>query len=374
MRSVLLLLLSFTLPQAPPRHPSLKLSDSDMEIPKLWVYDPGYGNGAAAGIPNVVGASVTCSPSQALGLYYDGGSTSVTCIDTTTVPAAANPPAAPTGTNVTTYPWAFDAGFPPVQSTIDSFWSTQMPVGLFAPLYLIGPNQNWDVQCHWTQGWGTNTVLQYRAGSAPQTVGSLNSNAFATTNLYSRSRVNTYTTSGAVNLSAGVRVQANAQNAWRGNTAGAGGFLFWIRSAMQDTAANTRWAAGIFNTTSALTATTDPNVVTDAVYFGCNAGDSNLSICSNDNSGTATCAPLGASFPCTTDGAWYDYWITAPPNAAFINWGIQRIDTGVSASGQLTADLPRNTVTLNWQTWGNTGTSTASLVLGWIGACYFANL
>ena len=113
---------------------------------------------------------------------------------------------------------------------------------------------------------------------------------------------------------------------------------------------------------------------TDAIYFGCNNGDSNLSICSNDNSGTATCNTLGASFPCTTSGAWYDFWLAAAPNDSSIKYRVDRLDSAASTSGSVTSDLPRNTVQMNWQEFGDTADGGQAIVLGFFGVCFAANL
>ena len=122
-----------------------------------------------------------------------------------------------------------------------------------------------------------------------------------------------------------------------------------------------------------LTSTADPNAALDTVYFGCNAADSNLSICSNDNASTATCATLGANFPCHTSGVAYDFAFWASPNGSSIGYWIRRLVNGSEATGSVTTDLPRNTVQLGWDINVNTGSTASAVQVHNHGVCWWAN-
>lgn len=367
---LLALLLAFTPPGTTPRHYS---PPTDLGKAFIYVFDP-YVNGASGGVPNLTPKDISaCLASQAVGFSNDGGSLEAVCLSSTSQADVPTPPAAP-ASGATIFQYAVDSGFPSITATIDSFTGLLTPTGMYAPFLNYGTLSNWDVQCFWIQGWGTNTQLNYRGVSTGAAgTGSVGSPNWATTSLYTRSKAIQYSSSGAANSTAGFKSPTGLQQVWRGNSAGAGGFMVWMRASMDDTSANSRWAYGLFNTTAVLTATSDPNVATDSVYFGCNAGDTNLSICSNDNVSTATCTTLGANFPCTTDGAWYDFWFAASPNGSSIGFVINRLDSAQSAAGLVTSDLPRNTVQMNWHTWGNTGSGTTIVKLNFYGACYVGN-
>lgn len=369
------LLVGFTTISAPARHPSYS---GVFVTPAVYVFDPHVNGANPGGIPNItaITPSSACSQTQSIGIYDDGGSTGVNCIDsysgTLTVTPAA--PTTPTVVQGTSFMFAADSGFPAVSAVVDGFTGLVIPDGMFSFFGHYGATVNWDVSCALVESWGFNNIAYVPNGSlTAQTSGTVGNKSWANTSLYTRSKVVTYVTAASTNTAAFVKAPASAQlTMWRGNSAGAGGFLWWARASMDDTFANSRTAMGLFNAAS-LVATNDPNVATDSVYFGCNSGDSNLSICSNDNSGTATCNTLGASFPCTTDGAFYDFWFAAAPNGGEILWAITRLDSAAGTGGRLSADLPRNTVGLQWYTYLNTGSAATSIKLGFLGECTAAN-
>lgn len=286
------------------------------------------------------------------------------------------PPAPPTASGSTTYfYYQIDAGWPSVPTTIDSVMGLAIPVGqlgAYFPVVPGGATITWDSECFFPRAWGVTGLVGLKLqDTVPQPTGAPSSPAWATTSTITRSKEIDYQTAGSANAGGGLR--SGQFSVWRGNAAGAGGFMFWTRAGTQTTAANSRFAVGLFNTVSVLTAAADPNAGTDTVYFGCNSGDTNLSICSNDNSGTATCTTLGASYPCTTSGAYYDFWLAAKPNDSVIAYFIQRLDTAAQVSGLISSDLPRNTVQLAWQTWINTGSGSAQLKVAWDGSCTMSN-
>lgn len=219
--------------------------------------------------------------------------------------------------------------------------------------------------------WGStaySTTGSMAAGSATGTAAAV---AWASTDARTRARWIQHPAAATANTSAGYR--ANLDYMWRGNAAGLGGFYWWGSVSFSTVNTTMRAFIGLKDATAVLTATSDPNAALDTVYFGCNAADSNLSICSNDNAGTATCTTLGANFPCHTTGASYDVALWAAPNAASIGYYIRHITTGNAAQGTVSSDLPRNTVALGWDIWVNTGSTASALNLHVGGTCYIAN-
>lgn len=178
------------------------------------------------------------------------------------------------------------------------------------------------------------------------------------------------------NTNAGYR--ANVDYFWGGNDGGLGGFYWQGSFALPLTTTTTRVFAGIKDATTVMTATSDPNVTTDCAYFGCNAADSNLSVCSNDNTSTATCSTLGAGFPCHTNNSAYDiaFWQGANRNGntGTIGYWIRNILSGEQASGTLSSDLPRtDVVKMGWEFTANTGSTASAVQMHVGGSCWWAN-
>lgn len=206
------------------------------------------------------------------------------------------------------------------------------------------------------------------AGSATGTAAAV---TWASTDARTRQIWIQHPAAATANTNAGYR--ANTDYVWRGNAAGIGGWLWWGAFALPTVSSTTRVFAGLKDATAVITATSDPNAALDTVYFGCNAADSNLSICSNDNSGTATCTTLGANFPCHTNNAAYDVALWAPANGSTIGYWIRHITTGNEATGTVSSDLPRNTVQLGWDFTVNTGSNATANTIHVGGTCWLAN-
>lgn len=288
--------------------------------------------------------------------------------------AVTSPPAAPSANQVTAFVFQLNAGMAPVPSYIDNYYGVMSPQGIASIFTYYSTTTKWAPQCWLPLGWAKN--VNYLVGAdVQQQVGNVSNPSWANTSLLTRSKTRRLTAaSGAVNVNYGVKPDSATQAAWRGNGAGAGGWLFWTRFSVATVAAGLRYFVGMQNAITFMSVAVDPNTITDAVGIECQAGDSNFSICSNDNSGTATCNTLGASFPCATAGAFYDVWLSASPNSSTIEYYIERLDSAATAAGSLSSDLPRNTVQLNWEVLGNTGTGTTALAVDWMGTCVLANL
>lgn len=206
------------------------------------------------------------------------------------------------------------------------------------------------------------------AGTATGTAAAV---AWASTDARTRQVWIQHPAAATANTNAGYR--SNIDYMWRGNATDLGGFLWWGAFALSTVTATTRVFAGLKDATAIITATSDPNVTLDAVYFGCNAADSNLSICSNDNTSTATCTTLGANFPCHTNNAAYDVALWSAANGSTIGYWIRNLTSGTEATGSLSTDLPRNTVQLNWEFTANTGGTASAVNIHIGGTCWLAN-
>lgn len=211
-----------------------------------------------------------------------------------------------------------------------------------------------------------------RAATGSATGTAASPGAWASTDARTRMAWVQHPAAATANTNAGFR--SSVAMVWRGNAADLGGWYWQGSFALNAVSSTTRVFAGLRATPgTVLTATSDPNAALDTVYFGCNAADANLSICSNDATTTATCTTLGASFPCHTNTKAYDVAFWAPPNGSAIGYWIRDTVVGAEASGVLTSDLPRNTVQLGWDFNVNTGgNATANII--WVGgSCWWAN-
>lgn len=193
---------------------------------------------------------------------------------------------------------------------------------------------------------GQTTYIATGRAAAGTATGTAAAVAWAATDARTRQVWIQHPAAATANTSAGYR--ANIDYVWRGNAANIGGWFWYGSFALPLVTATTRVFVGLKDATATLTATADPSAALDTVYFGCNAADANLGICSNDNAGAATCTTLGANFPCHTNNASYDVAIWSASNGASIGYWIRHLVTGNESTGSVSTNLPRNTVQLNW--------------------------
>lgn len=259
----------------------------------------------------------------------------------------ASAPSAGTGT---TQDWAPATTVPGIPFRVDGTFGT-IPEGVLEVFGEGASGSNWQYQCGQVAQAGATTLTMTNGPAV--TAGAWSSTVtWANTSLLARIPWIRGGASGVANAT-GSLIQTGIV-AWRGNAAGAGGFIFWTRAALHlaNSAGHTRWMFGLQNLTSAWV--NEPSVVTDDVYFGADNGQTTLHICSNDNAGSATCTDLGSNYPTTTNDAIYDMWLWAPPNGSTIGWYINRLDVANTTNGTISSDLPRNTVQLTFTAEVNT--------------------
>lgn len=219
--------------------------------------------------------------------------------------------------------------------------------------------------------WASTILVPSGGATSPSTTPASTSVAWAATDAKTRAPWIGQVTAAAINTTGSVLPAAGM---WRGNAAGLGGF--WVHGATAVAGAppsGQRMFFGLATTT--ISAAADPSAALNTVGFACDTGATTLSVISNDNAGAATVAKaLGASFPCTTAGIGYDWWLWATPNASTINWAIREIVGGATDSGTISTDLPLATVFLSWLQWINTGPTTATAASLHVGpVCFVAN-
>jgi len=224
--------------------------------------------------------------------------------------------------------------------------------------------------CSLPVGFNNSTISHWGLGnnSTAGTTGlAATGQSWANTTLGRTIRVRYAATSGA---NAYVRVFQNAQGMWRGDVSGAGGFFWWASFAIGTSNSTARVFAGLRASTSVMSSGTgDPSADTNMIGFAVDSANTNLSICSNDSSGTATCNSLGASYPAKTVGALYTIYLWAPPNSSSVSYGIQRHDSANSTTGTISSDLPATTQPLGWELYNNAGSNAAAPTIDFAGQC-----
>lgn len=153
-------------------------------------------------------------------------------------------------------------------------------------------------------------------------------------------------------------VRSGALQYWRGNAAGQGGFYWSATFAFGSIGATHQAFAGLIASAANFGTSVVPSAQVRCVALGFDSGDANCQILHNDGVGTCTKIPLGASFAKNTTAAVYRVVFWCPPNASTIGYSVTRLDTGATASGTLSADLPASTDLLAWHIYQNVGGAT----------------
>lgn len=150
---------------------------------------------------------------------------------------------------------------------------------------------------------------------------------------------------------------------WFGNTALRGGFRIEFEFAIGNNA-SMRMSVGISATAAGPTMTSEPSAHTNCIMMGFDSTDTNHQIMHNDAAGTCTKIDLGASFPINATTALYRLVLTATANASTVAYAVTRIDTGATASGTLSTNLPSNTTFMYWNmSVGNAAQARAASIL-----------
>ena len=125
----------------------------------------------------------------------------------------------------------------------------------------------------------------------------------------------------------------------RGSQPGMGGFFFVLRFALPSILAEKAVAMALHSNTN-MASVTVPSTQLNHITLGTDTNDTNLQLMHNDNIGVSTKINLGADFPKNNVNAVYELVLFCPPNGSSIFWRVMRLDTGATAEGELTSDLP----------------------------------
>lgn len=128
---------------------------------------------------------------------------------------------------------------------------------------------------------------------------------------------------------------------WRGDAANLGGFLYrflglWFDAINSDS----RGFFGLSTITGLGSSVWSGNLI-NCIGFGFDYTDTNWQLLHNDSSGAPTQVDLGANFP--KNAGIYDFSFSCTANAASISYTFRRVDTGNSATGTISTDMPAST-------------------------------
>jgi hypothetical protein len=208
---------------------------------------------------------------------------------------------------------------------------------------------------------GASTAFSVFGMAAPTAVGTVSHPTPAAGNIRTQTRRGIVTSAATANSASELR--NTTVECWLGNAPGQGGFFFTTRWAISSTTALQRTAVGLFSTTSAIATTQNPSALTNCFFMGNDSADTNMQIMFNDAAGACTKIDLGSGFPVNTPAAVYEVIFFAPPNSTTINYRAVRLDTGATAEGVLTTNIPDQATFLAWHAYANNGGTAAAVVL-----------
>jgi len=283
-----------------------------------------------------------------------GGVSNVTSDGTHELYAPEAVPAAPGASNSLAFDLnGLQTGTP---MRIDFFMGVPMPVGFYRTggMSFVGSSSNWYFCQNYCAQWNSTSVDV--AIGCPTTIlateGSATSGGgWAATSLATRLRHVNFGTTTSQNW-VGVHRGNLDDGEWVGNSAGIGGFIFHTRFAGNTHQTGDMTFAGVAATAGAFPNGSRPGQQLNTAYVGCDSGDTNLQVCSNDGT-TTSCSTTSASFPCRTNSTLYDVWIEMPPHAALPDGGtgfvayVERLDSAAAIQVTKTGNMPTNNVQLS---------------------------
>lgn len=150
---------------------------------------------------------------------------------------------------------------------------------------------------------------------------------------------------------------------YRGASAGIGGFEIsqTMGVGAGGATASHRFFMGVRNDWVNAT-DVNPSTYINMIGIGYDSGDTQVQVMHNDATGAATKVALGASFPKpSADEVWvYRLVLTAVAGSSSVAYSVTALNTGATASGTISTDLPAATLGLSY--WGQLsagGTATA---------------
>lgn len=257
--------------------------------------------------------------------------------------AAISPPSAPSAGNMALWAQSVGGRLMPRFMGPSGLDSTLQPAFWGNGIVMVTPS--------------ASTALFVMGCAAPTAVGTVSTPAPTTgTNLLTATKRARVTSAATANSASELRLAATP--VYLGETFGSaksGGFFFVTRHGMSTNVALQRRIVGLTSSSAAIAVTQSPSALTNCIMLANDSADTNMQIMHNDASGACTKIDLGANFPASSVAAIYDFTLFAKPDDTEVSYRVTRLDTGDTASGVISTNLPSKTTLLYPHAYANNG-------------------
>jgi hypothetical protein len=191
----------------------------------------------------------------------------------------------------------------------------------------------------WLAGTGTTLAINWGTSFTARNNGTNAAQAHPIrNNLSAINSMNRATFSTGTTTTGASGVQASATNAWRGSSAGLGGFFFFSRFAVEARSGTHRLFVGLSANNATLNA--QPSTLNDTLGIGLDSADTNLQFMIRNTSVTTRIDTTIAVDTTTI----YDFYMYCEPNGSTIYFELRNaVTNAVLKNSQETSNLPANT-------------------------------
>jgi hypothetical protein len=191
----------------------------------------------------------------------------------------------------------------------------------------------------WLAGTGTTLAINWGTSFTARNNGQNAAQAHPTkNNLSAINSMNRATFSTGTTATGASGIQASATNAWRGSSAGLGGFFFFARFALEARSGTHRLFVGLSENNATLNA--QPSTLNNTLGIGLDSADTNLQFMIRN---TATTTRIDTTIAADTTTI-YDFYMYCEPNGSTIYFELRNaLTNAVLINSQETSNLPANT-------------------------------
>jgi len=191
----------------------------------------------------------------------------------------------------------------------------------------------------WLAGTGTTLAINWGTSYTARNNGTNAAQAHPIkNNLSAINSMNRATFSTGTTATGASGIQASATTAWRGSSAGLGGFFFFARFALEARSGTHRLFVGLSANNATLNA--QPSTLNDTLGIGLDSGDTNLQFMIRN---LATTTKIDTTIAADTTTI-YDFYMYCAPNGATIYFELRNaVTNAVLKNSQESANLPSDT-------------------------------
>jgi hypothetical protein len=191
----------------------------------------------------------------------------------------------------------------------------------------------------WLAGTGTTLAINWGTSYTARNNGTNAAQAHPIkNNLSAINSMNRATFSTGTTATGASGIQASSTSAWRGSSAGLGGFFFFARFALEARSGTHRLFVGLSANNATLNA--QPSTLNNTLGIGLDSADTNLQFMIRN---TATTTRIDTTIAANTTTI-YDFYMYCEPNGSTIYFELRNaLTNAVLKNSQETANLPGNT-------------------------------